>query len=110
MKRYRLHLLGADDEVRVAHWFQARDDETAFWLAERLFDACSDIYTSFALWRGARRLRHGKHIRTPGPTAAEIVERRQQMLAFHEEALRDSALRVAESRRLLDRLRGAKPV
>jgi hypothetical protein len=36
--------------------------------------------------------------------------RHQQIPAFHGEAPRDSALRAAESRRCLDRLRGTKSV
>jgi hypothetical protein len=110
MNRYRLHLFDAQERMRVGHWLQAEDDDTALWIAEHLYDACSDVFASFSLWHRERSVMSRRPPRPRAQTSEDVVERRQRMLAFHEEALLDSACRIEASQRLLDRLRGAKTI
>jgi len=82
--------------------FDADDDETAWIVAGLLFDAVRDHCDSFELWQGARVVRGA-------PVAEQIRERAQAIAAKREEAIRNSGWEIAESRRLLDRVRGREP-
>jgi hypothetical protein len=102
MAGYRIYFLNGCSEIRAAHWFEAEDDETATWIAERLYLACSDACIAYEVWQGARMLATDTK---PAPATAEaVIERRQEMLVRHEQALRDSAFAIARSRRLLEGL------
>ena len=107
MKRYRLLLFDSAECLHAGHWFHARDDEQARWIAEQLQDACSDVCASYVLRQGSREIGH-REAAVPQLSPAELNERRQQLLVFHEEVLLESAFHIEESRRLLDRLREVK--
>ena len=107
MKRYRLLFFDASACLYAGHWFHAREDEQARWIAQQLHDACSDVCPSFELRQGSREVERGGPVSVPR-RLEEMSERRQQLLTFHEEVLLDSVFRIEESRRLLDRLREVK--
>ncbi len=107
MKRYRLLLFDTSYRLYAGHWFHARDDEQAGWISQQLHDACSDVCASFELRQGSREIECGGPVSVP-LRVEEMSELRQQLLTFHEEVLLDSAFRIEESRRLLDRLREVK--
>jgi transcriptional regulator with XRE-family HTH domain len=100
---YCLYFLNAEQGIEAAHPLEAEDDATALWIAERLYQACSDVCASFELWQGARDV-GGAPLAETGEAAVTL---RQEMLVRHEEALRDSSVRVARSRELLKALERA---
>lgn len=106
-KGYRIYFLDAAGRIHGIYWFEAEDDETARWIADRLYSACSDLCASFELRQGPRNLAANGGARAP-TTVEEVMTRRQEMLVRHEEALQQSALRIAKSRRLLGALERAK--
>ncbi len=108
MRKYRLLLFDASARLHAGHWFHARDDAAAHWIARQLQDACSDLCPSFELWHGSQRIEYRPAPPDRPVTAEEASERLQQMLVFHEEVLRDSAFALEASQRLLARLRRIK--
>jgi hypothetical protein len=109
MGGYRIYFLDEQRRIRAAQWFMADDDVAAMWIAERLSDACSDVCPAFDLWYMARRIGGGNGAARTVMKAEAVNERCQEMLVSVEESLRDSASRIAASRRLLDSLKRAKP-
>jgi transcriptional regulator with XRE-family HTH domain len=100
---YCLYFLNAEQGIEAAHPLEAEDDATALWIAERLYQACSDVCASFELRQGARDV-GGAPLAETGEAAVTL---RQEMLVRHEEALRDSSVRIARSRELLKALERA---
>jgi len=105
---YHIYFLDAAGRINGICWFGARDDATARWIADHLYQACSVVYASFELREGRRILSAGNAVPRPPETTEEAVARNQDMLARYEEVLHASALRVAKSRRLLETLERAK--
>jgi len=105
---YRIYFLDTAGRINGIYWFGARDDTTARWIADRLYQACSVVYASFELREGPRIVSAGKAVPRPPETTEEVVARSQEMLVRYEEVLHASALRVAKSRRLLEALERAK--
>jgi hypothetical protein len=104
MDAYRIYFLDGSGRICAAQWFQAQDDQSAMWIAEHLSDACADVYPRFELWHMARHLSGGSGLRPTTLTPEAVNQKRQDALASAEETLRDSASRIAESRRLLERI------
>jgi hypothetical protein len=106
MKVYRLYLLDANHSVIGAYWLNAEDDETGFWLAERLCQACSDLCAGFELRHLARRVEGVGH---PAVTSEAATARREEMLAQQIAIIRSSGRAVARSRKLLAGIPQPKP-
>jgi hypothetical protein len=106
MKVYRLYLLDANRGVGGAYWLNAEDDETAFWISERLCQACSDVCSGFELRHLARMVDGVGH---PAVTGEAETARREQMLAQHLDIIRSSGLTVARSRKLAAAIDSAEP-
>lgn len=103
---YHLYLLGEDGVIQGNFEFSAESDETAYEIAEVVFDACSDRAVQFELRCGSRFI-------NPIPPAPMnnhdqvIANHQAQILALGERIL-DSQGEVAKSERLLARLKGVK--
>jgi transcriptional regulator with XRE-family HTH domain len=104
---YCVYFLNAEQGIEAAHAVAADDDATALWIAEGLFQACSDVCASFELWHGARNVGSVNDGAPPDNKGGAAIARRQTLLVRHEEMLRDSSLRIAKSRQLLDELERA---
>jgi hypothetical protein len=106
MNSYRIYfwsqaaIVGRDD-------FEAKNDESALWMAELLCEACSDRCDSFDLWQGRRRV--GSSLSGPRAGVVEMTPQIQEELRRRQEAIRDSRWPIAESRRLLERIRQLEP-
>ena len=107
-RAYRIYFLDTTVRIDGIYWFEAEDDGTARWIADRLHQACSDLCASFELREGSRHLASTNGGARPHKTVEEVVAQSQEMLIRHEEALHASALRIAKSRRLLEALERAK--
>jgi transcriptional regulator with XRE-family HTH domain len=105
---YCLYFLNAEQGIEAAHAVEAEDDATALWIAQRLFQACSDVCASFELWHAARNVGGVNGGASPGEEHEAAIAIRQALLVRHEETLRDSSLRIAKSRQLLHQLEHAK--
>jgi len=98
---YRLYfrgptgIIGRDD-------FGAGGDAEALAIAETLFDACSDLCTSFDLCQGGRRVPVRSN---PSSMSADhIRERAQAIVIEREEVIQLSRWAIAKSKRLLARI------
>lgn len=98
MKAYRFYFLDASHGVIGAHWLNAEDDQTAFWLAERLSQACSDVCSGFELWHLSRRV---DGVAQPTVIGEAGIAHRQRILAQQIEIIRSSGLTISSSRKLL---------
>ena len=103
MRTYRVYfrdpsgIVGRHDLVVV-------DDREAVALAGVLCDACSDRCTSVEVWRDQHIVATQRIPQSP-PAVGEIVERRQQAVIEHEDAIQRSNWSIASSERLLKRIR-----
>jgi hypothetical protein len=89
-------VVGRDD-------FDIDGDAGAVIVGRTLFDACSDVCSSFDLWQGERQIDPWR----PGELQAlgrDVTEHRQRVIAESEERLRDSRWAIASSKRLLERI------
>lgn len=87
--------------------FEASDDDDALAMAELLYEACSDHCESFELWQGKRHVNSSLSASLAlrqRKSVFEITAHIQERLRQREEAIRDSRWRIAESRRLLERI------
>lgn len=100
MTLYRIFLRG-DAAILGREDFEAENDQAAIIFAEVICDACSDVCDFFELWQGSRRVACG-YAKLVQIDASMINAEMQAVAALHEEQLRDSQWRVAESRRLLE--------
>jgi transcriptional regulator with XRE-family HTH domain len=107
-KAYRIYFLDTAGRIDGIYWFEAEDDQTARWIADRLHRACSDLCASFELRQGPRDFAATDSGARPAKTVEEVVAQSQEMLIRHEEALHASSLRIAKNRRLLEALERAK--
>jgi hypothetical protein len=86
--------------------FAAEDDASARAIAEQLCEACSDVVDWFELWRDGSLIHKSFAPAAPPPGEAHRVTlRMQHSLIEREEMIRDSSMRIARSRRLLERIR-----
>ena len=98
---YRIYFRNADNRIVGRDDFEAADDRLAMTVAGALCDACSDVCDSFELWQTTRRvdLVFDRRVEL-GP--ARLNAGTQELVAQHEETLRDSVWAVARSKRLLE--------
>jgi hypothetical protein len=74
-------------------------------LGEAIYEACSDKFRGFELWHGDRKVAQRFGEPHESKTAEMLNEKRQQSIVEVEERLRDSFQAVAESQKLIKRLR-----
>ena len=85
--------------------FAAADDASARVIAEQLCEACSDVVDWFELWCGGSLIHKSfQPARCAPGNADRITLRMQYSLIEREEAIRDSSMRIARSKRLLERI------
>ena len=98
MVRYQLYLL-ADGNISTRLEFFADDDAEALESAVLLFEACSDVCTSYELWAGSQLLARDHAVRSP--IVLEMLSQARQSQMLHlEETLHTSRWRIAKSNRL----------
>jgi PAS domain S-box-containing protein len=102
-RKYRLLLLDEAGAILGRDDFDAEDDRGAIFIADMLYDACSDRCARFELYQNGRRLDLSSRNR-PVASAEQIRARTQEIVREREQALYDSRMAIAESKRLLERL------
>ncbi|HUB44861.1 MAG TPA: hypothetical protein VMB73_07745 [Acetobacteraceae bacterium] len=100
---FRIYLLDAASRIRAAESFSAADDVEAAEVGATTFDACSDVFDGFEVWRGSTRVARG---RRTGKTVArlnawDVVMMQQENILDLEERLHRSFACIRESSRLL---------
>jgi signal transduction histidine kinase/DNA-binding response OmpR family regulator len=102
-RKYRLLLLDESGAILGRDDFEAEDDPGAVVVGDMVYDACSDRCARFELHQNGRRLDLSSRNRPL--TSPERVRARTQEIALEcEQALYDSGMAIAESKRLLERL------
>jgi hypothetical protein len=100
LHRYQLFLL-ASGELGTRLEFFADDDEEALENGSLLFEACSDVCSSYELWNGSQLLIRGRP--AGAPTALQTLsEARQSQMLQMEESLHSSRWCITRSNRLAD--------
>jgi len=99
---YRMRLC-EQDGVALWVYLQAENRADALWAAWALAEACADCFEEFDLWDGARHLLRSETMTSTflSDSAEEVSAASQQSLLVTEEALLNSQVAVARSRRLL---------
>ena len=103
MSSYRIYLVGAG-AINGRQDFDADGDQNAIEVAHVLLDACQ----SFDLWQGTRRV--GVPRLFEPTTFDELSAANQERVVHTEEMIVLSRWRIAESRRLLERLEAKRSV
>jgi hypothetical protein len=97
---YRVFFRDEDNQICGREDFAADTALAATRIARTLADACSDVCCTFELWDGEKLI--------SAPIKADDIgrlEARHQEIVVHtEETIRHSNWRIAESRRLIERL------
>jgi hypothetical protein len=100
------------DQVRAQDVFTVEYDMGALLIADWLFDACSELYDGYELWRGTRRLKSLPELGVGGLSLAmrssvdamriaqEIVLEREYVLAQASSAIARSKQFIRERNRL----------
>ena len=99
---YRIYLLDGESHIRAAETFSAGNDVAARELAATVFNACSDAFCNFELWRGPTFVAAGRADGQQEMNIEEFVAGRQQASVDLEERLQRSFECVARSKRLLE--------
>jgi hypothetical protein len=100
---FRIYLLDKASRIRAAESFSAADDAEAADVGAATFDACSDVFDGFEVWRGSTRVtgggRTGKNVSQLN--AWDVVMTQQRNILDLEERLHQSFACMRESSRLL---------
>lgn len=104
---YAISFLDAEGRCVISQIVTAHSQDDALQIAAVLFDACSDVCTSYEVWSVYGRIRQGAPKAEP-PALRDLREHAQAMVIDLEIALRDSHTAIAESKRLLAKLEEAK--
>ena len=107
MSSYRIYFVGAG-AIHGRQDFDADGDQNAIEVAHVLLDACSDACQSFDLWQGTRRVAVPRLFEPT--TFDELSAANQERVVHTEEMIVLSRWRIAESRRLLERLEAKRSV
>jgi hypothetical protein len=100
--QYRIYLRDADNSIRAAETFVAKDDPEAKEVATALYGSCSKSFDSAELWRGTEMvMRQFSGVVLPTPNLKQLVDKRQESVAQLEEMLERSFACVRESRELM---------
>jgi len=100
---FRIYLLDATSRIRAAESFSATDDSEAAEVALATYDACSDIFEGYELWRGSTRLAGSLPASRNSPrlNAWSMAMMQQDNVLDLEERLHRSFACIRESSRLL---------
>ena len=101
MGAYRLYFLNESGRILAADVFDAPHDPTAVAMAAHLASACSDKCSGYELWQADRRIGPRRPLDGPPPAISKAVE---NAVIAREERLLDTRTRIAQSRRLLERI------
>ncbi|HEY1721546.1 MAG TPA: hypothetical protein VGG27_09905 [Magnetospirillaceae bacterium] len=106
MQNYRVNFVDKDSVVLLAQDFEAQTDVSAVLVADWLFDACSEVYSGYELWCGARRFIPLAHMGVSWTSLAlsaseDSMRAVQQIVADRERTILESGEVIARSRRLL---------
>jgi hypothetical protein len=105
MATYRIYFRTASF-IRGRHDFTAEGDAAAMVVAGLLYEACSDLCNLFELWQGGKMVFPAADpMAIATATSAMLTTVRQEAVRSHEELIRDSSWTIAESKRLLTRIR-----
>jgi PAS domain S-box-containing protein len=102
-RKYRLLLLDESGAILGRDDFDAGDEPDAVVIADMLYDACADRCARFELYQNGRHLDLSSRNR-PFESPEQIRARTQEIVLEREQALYDSGMAIAESKRLLERL------
>jgi hypothetical protein len=100
---YRLHFFDLAGAVLARDAFTCDSDATAQKVAHRLLASCADIFASYELWSGARRI--GKRTLVPDAAVAipddePLADWVQEIVVERERILHESRSRIVEGRLL----------
>jgi hypothetical protein len=106
MPWYRVYFLGRSGDIRNVDEFDAPMDHIAITLADSIYDAVSDLYPGYVVWRDSQCLIHVRHRRDPRPFVSGqiITEWWQSKLLRRLRSLQKSETAFATSRRLVERI------
>ena len=102
MRTYRVYFHNGAG-IAGRHDLVALDDREAVALADVLCDACSDVCSSFEVWRDQNIVATRRIPQSP-LGSHEIAVVRQQAVVDHEDAIQRSKWTIASSKRLLKKL------
>jgi len=100
---FRIYLLDATSRIRAAESFSADDDVEAGEIAAATYDACSDVFEGYELWRGATCIARDRRQAKDAVrlNAWEIAMMRQDNILDLEDRLHRSFACIRESSRML---------
>jgi hypothetical protein len=102
---YRVCFRTWSGAIHGEDWFDADSDASARVMAEQLCDACSDVIDWFELWRNRSLIHKSFQPTPPAPGDAHCVTLRMQYSLIERGiTIRDSSMRIARSKRLLERI------
>src|SRR5215471_163044 len=107
MADYRMYFL-ATDRIEAREDFQADNDIDAIRIAQVLCDACSDRCDTFELWKEKRKVDTAQE--SQPVRLAELTRAHQQLVLETEEAILESDWIIAQSKRLIERLKTRRPM
>ena len=101
---YRFYLLDQDGHIKAAETFSSPNDSMARETANLAYDACSDEFENYELWRGSERVA-GRCDRANGAgqlRISDVVSARQDNILELEDRLQRTFACVRRSRKLLE--------
>lgn len=106
MQEFRLNFVDHRGAIAAHDTFACDSDVTALLVADRLLDACAEVYQAYELWCGARRVASlavgGHHGAVPGgPIGRHLARAVQETVLERERILLDSQASIARSQRLV---------
>jgi len=104
MAQYRLYFFGKSGHIAASHDFGADSDDTAIAVAIALGGASMNDCNGIEMWRGTECIYPLVVPATPEPEKVAISTQIQTLLLDTEERLQRSHWRIAESRRLAERV------
>ncbi|HEY1721548.1 MAG TPA: hypothetical protein VGG27_09915 [Magnetospirillaceae bacterium] len=111
---YRIFFLDDHESIRAKDEFKADMDSAAIQVADHLFDACSEDFSSYELWSGSRCLMPANNVRARERlaigSAGSISHEAQLIVAERERVLLDSGGILAQSRKLLEKTKALHTV
>jgi hypothetical protein len=97
--RYRLFLYDADNHIRAAEAYHARNDRDAVEIGAAVQSASADQFERFEVWRGSEWIKDSSW--RSAPTSIELIVRHQDMVLEVEERLSCTFESIRRSRNLM---------
>jgi hypothetical protein len=97
---------GEDGVVQAQDVFTFAHDTGALVIADWLFEACSDLYDGYELWRGSQRFRPLSELAVSGLSLSirsngEATRSAQEVVLEREQILAASSATIARSKRFM---------